>query len=137
EGKVQVLSAETARSTAVKHLFLAGLSEQALSSAEQTGRLYDERDLSRLVRSETPPPEHDAVEQRVSDMMLLFYELVTRASHSLTLSFAALDERGQVLPASPLVDDLRRCFPPGSIVRTELPLGGSTGREGPPQGRRD
>ena len=43
-GRVRVLSAKTARTVHAKHLFLAGMCEQAFPSPERAGKLYSEAD---------------------------------------------------------------------------------------------
>src|SRR5262249_25509233 len=47
--------------------------------------------------------------------MLLFYQLVTRARRSLTLSYPAVDERGQDLLPSSFLSAVHDCFRPGAI----------------------
>ena len=42
--------------------------------------------------------------------MLLFYEMLSRAEESLTISFPALDDKAQTLPPSPYVVELERLF---------------------------
>lgn len=106
-GRVRILSAETARHTTAAHVFLVGASEQSFSG----GRRADELDLA----EDAPAAAGDA--------MALFYSLVTLAGRTLTISYPALDDKGQQLPPSPLVGELRRCFGAGRIHETQLPLG--------------
>lgn len=106
-GRVRVLTAESARHTSAPHVYLAGLCEQAFSSAARSDQL--EATSEALARQ--------------SDTMFLFYALVTRATESLTLSYPALDEKGQQLPPSPMLLELERCFGPEGIPQTRLPLG--------------
>ena len=40
--------------------------------------------------------------------MLLFYEVLTRAEESLTISYPALDDKAQALPPSPYVTEVER-----------------------------
>ena len=42
--------------------------------------------------------------------MLLFYEVISRAEESLTISYPALDDKAQKLPPSPYVIELQRMF---------------------------
>jgi ATP-dependent helicase/nuclease subunit B len=107
-GRVRVLPAQQARLTRPKHLFLGNLSEQAFPSgnAARTAALED-GDLGR------------------SDEMLLFYELVTRPTESLTLSYPALDERAQTLPPSPFLAELERAFGDLALPRTVQPRSGA------------
>jgi len=50
---------------------------------------------------------------------------LTRADESLTLSYPAMDDKGQQLPPSPLLTELERCFGPAGIPVTTQPLGES------------
>jgi hypothetical protein len=77
-GRVRVLSAEAARFVRPKHLFVGGLSEQSFSRGALDGRRRG---------SEEDEPAADAR----SAEMLLFYQLVTRPTESLTLSYPARD----------------------------------------------
>lgn len=131
-GRIRVLAAESARNLHVKHLFLAGLSEQSYSSAETTGALYRESDLQRF--TDTGPPL-DTAEQQVGETMLLFYDMVTRPQASLTLSYAALDDRGQALTPSPYLTELERCFAPGAIPTTTMVAGATLDHEDEPLSR--
>lgn len=115
-GRVRVLSAETARGMSAAHVFLAGLSEQSLAASVQPGLAGSEDDPQ--LSSQTG----DALADQ-SEPMLLFYSLVTRATEGLTLSYPALDDRGQQLPPSPFVTELQRCFPSAAIRVTTQPLG--------------
>ncbi len=122
-GSVRVLSAESARRVAAQHLFLAGLNEQAFSDLQSDAQAADRSDADQ------------------GDPMLLFYDLVTRATQSLTLSYPALDDKGQSLPASPMLTELERCFEGVAISRMTMPLGGvvlTNGlSDGSPQSRSD
>ncbi|MCH7752159.1 MAG: PD-(D/E)XK nuclease family protein, partial [Planctomycetes bacterium] len=115
-GRVRVLTAESARHESAPHVFLAGLSEQAFSSSDQAGQPDPEGDPPR-----SGQPDDSLAEQ--GDAMYLFYSLVTRADESLTLSYPAMDDKGQQLPPSPLLRELERCFGPAGIPVTTQPLG--------------
>jgi len=123
-GRVQVLSAESARKLTVKHLFLAGLSEQSFSAPATSGETAIANQSQSLLDS-LPDTlvEPVAVHVRHSDSMLLFYELATRATHSLTLSYPALDAKGQPLSPSPLLTELVRCAGTDRILQHTMPLG--------------
>ena len=99
-GRVRVYSAETARHLTAEHVFLIGLSEQSFSANSRAGELDQDRQRS---------AEEVASDQ--ADMMYLFYSLVTMATESLTLSYAAIDDKGQQLPASPMIDAVLKCLP--------------------------
>jgi len=57
-----------------------------------------------------------------NDEMLLFYDLVTRATHRLTLSYAAINDKGQALLPSPFVTQLRQCFGETPTSQFIMPL---------------
>ena len=118
-GRVSVLAADSARHRTFDHLFLVGLEERAFSGVAERGRLVDEQVLqtSQAEPYEPGPPSGDA--------MLLFHELITRANKSVTLSFAALDEKGQALPPSPMLIDVERCCSEIPIHWTKMSLGES------------
>jgi RecB family exonuclease len=122
-GRVRVLSAATARSVEVKHLVLAGMSEQAFPSPERQGRLYSESDyraLANIADQDRAAAELPAV-SRSQEEMLLFYEMLTRAEERLTISYPALDERAQALPPSPYVEELMRIIGPTHLQRPKMP----------------
>jgi ATP-dependent helicase/DNAse subunit B len=110
-GRVLVLSAEAARLVRPKHLLIGGLSEQSFPAARRT-------DAAVL---DDGSPEESAAALR-SDEMLLFYQLVMLPTETLTLSYPALDERGQTLPASPFLIELERAFGNAAIPRTTQSL---------------
>jgi ATP-dependent helicase/DNAse subunit B len=123
-GRVRVLSAATARTVEAKHLMLAGMSEQAFPSPERQGRFYTEAEYRRLANaSEGNERDHDPLAlARSHEEMLLFYDVLTRATERLTISYPALDEKAQSLPASPYVTELERIvgldrLPPRSLLR--------------------
>ncbi|QEG35180.1 PD-(D/E)XK nuclease family protein [Bythopirellula goksoeyrii] len=120
-GQVRFLSAANARNLEVRHLFLAGLSEQSYSSGESSARLYSQQELGQFISDEQnrgPTPEEQA-----GDAMLLFYEMVTRPSETLTLSYPALDDKGQAMSPSPFLTELERCFAEGSIFKVTMAVG--------------
>ncbi len=110
-GRVRVLSAEAARFTRPRHLFLAGLSEESFA-----GRRRVELD-------EQPDASRQRLGDSAADEMLLFYQVVARPTETLTLSYPALDEKAQQLVPSPMVAELERCFGDNAIGRTVQALG--------------
>ncbi len=122
-GRVRVLSAESARHVSAPHVFLAGLSEQAFSAAETAGRLSLDSDFKRPNTLEEVALSREAAQ---SEAMLLFSTLVTRATESLTLSYPALDKKGQSLPPCPLLNELEQAFVPHTIPKTTQPLSNAT-----------
>lgn len=113
-GRVRVLTAETARHLSVPDVFLVGVTEQAFSASQAVNPLEasGQRTTSQLADDQ-------------SDVMYLFYTLVTRAKRSLTLSYPAFDDKAQQLPPSPLLTELRRCFP-GLEIPTQTQQPGQT-----------
>ncbi|MFO0789865.1 MAG: PD-(D/E)XK nuclease family protein [Pirellulales bacterium] len=118
-GRVRVLSAQSVRGLSVRHVFLAGLSEQAFPAAPQSGQLASDSDYRLLSgsprskkgsRGELSSPEAAPASTHSQDEMLLFHEVVTRARESLTLSYPAMDDKAQELPPSPYVIELERLF---------------------------
>ncbi len=115
-GCVRLLKAESARKLSIKHLFLAGLSEQSFSSTV----VVDAESASEVKESDAAPTPEP--QPKRDDGRLLFYELVTRPSESLTLSYAALDAKGQPLSPSPLLTELERSVGEDRISHTTLSL---------------
>ncbi len=120
-GRVRVLSAESARNLSAKHVFLSGLSEQSFSSLESTGRLYSEHEITRFGTEATTAEQNAA--QQTGESMPLFYDVLTRANDTLTLSYAALDDKGQALSPSPFVIELERALEPARISTITMPPG--------------
>jgi ATP-dependent helicase/DNAse subunit B len=133
-GRVRVMSAEQARNLAVQHLFLAGLSEQSYSSAEGPGSLYREVEIQHFA---DPGSLANLSEQQTGEAMLLFYDMLTRASRSLTLSYPALDDKGQALTPSPYLTELERCFPRATLPTTVISIGGRVDTASAPLSRSD
>lgn len=114
-GRVRVLSVATARNISAKHIFLAGMSEQAFPSPEPPGLLCSRSDYEFFTNVAHQPAARSSGDQdaiptttRAHDEMLLFYEIVTRANQSLSISYPALDDKAQDLPASPYVGEIER-----------------------------
>ncbi len=111
-GRIRILSAELARHLEVDHLFVMGLGERSFPRLTGPSGLLDERD--RLVFKKAGidlPGSADPT----PDEMLLFYQMLTRAHRSLTLSYPAVDERGQDLLPSSFLTAVRDCFQPGTV----------------------
>src|SRR5262249_44216963 len=110
-GRVRILSATAARNISAKHLFLAGMSEQAFPAADSPGRLATDGEYRQLADSTQhgkSATEKSAAATRTQEEMLLFYEVLARAEESLTISYPALDDKAQTLPPSPYVIELER-----------------------------
>jgi len=122
-GRVRILSAEAARHVSAKHVFLAGLNEQSFSSSESVDSLFNVGSLGQLQQPEEQDGSPFSLQSHTGDEMLLFYELVTRATEKLTLSYPALDGKGQSLSPSPLLTELEQCFGKTSLPQISIPLG--------------
>ncbi|MCH2115029.1 MAG: exodeoxyribonuclease V subunit gamma [Pirellulales bacterium] len=123
-GRVRVLSAETARHVSAKHVFILGLGEQAFAlrdtgAGDGIAAAHDDRESQGGLNGQ-------------SELMLLFYELVARATGSLTLSYAALDSKGQPLLPSPMLTELERCFGVAPVPITTMSFGETQGSEANP-----
>jgi len=106
-GRVRVLSAEAARFIRPRHLLIGGLSEQSFPAGARSDRRAGEE-------GDGEEPQDDLR----SEEMLLFYQLVTRPTETLTLSYPALDAKAQMMPASPYLVELQRSFRGVEIPRT-------------------
>lgn len=113
-GRVRIVSAQSIRAIEVPYLFVAGLSEKAFPPPSREDRVYSESEYQRLNNVGLRFIDH---RERSCDEMLLFYEVVTRPSRRLTLSFPALDESAQPLLASPFLIELERTLS-GQLTRT-------------------
>jgi ATP-dependent helicase/DNAse subunit B len=109
-GRVRIHSAPTARNLSARHVYLAGMSEQAFPAPEPAGRLAAESDyrFAAHVADQELVDSPEAGTTRSQDEMLLFYEVLTRADESLTISYPALDDKAQSLPPSPYVLEIER-----------------------------
>ena len=115
-GRVRVLSADSVRALHVDYLFFAGLTEKAFPPPEREGRLYAENEYREL-REAGLPVALDV--DRSQEEMLLFYEVLTRASRRLTFSYPGLDEKAQPLLPSPYLVEVERIL--GVESRKEMP----------------
>ena len=134
-GHVWVLTAESARKLSTKHLFLIGLEEQAFSNNSSPQQAI-EADGAQPSGPDDPDSaaENAAADDGRSDAPLLFYELVTRPTKSLTLSYPSLDAKGQPLAPSPLLTELEHRVGEGKITRRVMPLGQGIEHESKPYG---
>ena len=116
DGAVKVLSASGARALEIPYLFFAGLSEGSFPRSDRQDRLYSDAESQRLIEAGLPLV---ARSERNSEEMLLFYEVLTRATKRLWLSYAALDQAAQPLSPSPYLRELEYAFGGVGIQRTE------------------
>lgn len=106
-GRVCVLSAASVRALRVPYVFLAGLTERSFPQPEREDRLYGEADARRLAEAGLPMVTRA---ERSQEELLLFYEVLTRATQHLYLSYPALDSKAQTLLPSPLLTEVQRLF---------------------------
>ncbi|TWT90555.1 ATP-dependent helicase/deoxyribonuclease subunit B [Pseudobythopirellula maris] len=106
EGRVRIATAATAATLPCRWLFLCGLSEESFAASRGASM---EEDPAADEANATP---QDAETQ-------LFYELASRPSEWLVLSYPALDHAAQPLPPSPFVTELERLFPAGALRRDD------------------
>lgn len=100
-GRVRVMGARDLAGQNVPYLFLAGLTEKSFPAPASPTRLEN-------------------AAQRAYEEMLLFYEVLTRATRHLVLSYPAIDEAGQPLVPSPYLEEVEQACGPGRIVRRAL-----------------
>lgn len=116
-GRVNVLSAASARALEIPYLFVAGLSELDFPASSQQGQIYSDRERARLIQAGLPFVNRP---DRSREEMLLFYEVVTRAVRRLYLSYPSLDEKAQPLSPSPYLEEVERVF--GNRLHRETQL---------------
>ncbi|MEX0678244.1 MAG: PD-(D/E)XK nuclease family protein [Pirellulales bacterium] len=117
-GTVRVLSAEAARNLSAPYVFLGGLAEKAFPPANRDDCLYSDAERRQLAAAGLPFASH-ALDSRFE--MLLFYEVVTRATRRLVLSYPALDPAAQPLTPSPYLSEVQRACGPGRIKKNTQP----------------
>jgi ATP-dependent helicase/DNAse subunit B len=108
-GRVRVLSVELACGLAVDHVFIIGLGEGSFPRLSPPASLLDDAQRAALRDAGcgmTVPQD------RLPDEKLLFFRLVTAARRSLTVSYPAVDDKGQELLPSSFLIALRDCFAP-------------------------
>jgi ATP-dependent helicase/DNAse subunit B len=108
EGRVRVLSPYRVRARRVRYLFVASLQEGEFPSHDPGDPLLGDERRADLGLPARRDPEH---EERY-----LFYACVSRPSDRLYLSWRDSDDDGQVLPASPFLEDVSDLLPPGGVV---------------------
>lgn len=93
-GRVRVVAAEEARHIDCDYLFVLGLGEKSFPKLSPPTSLLDDSDRNALRELGVPFAKPA---DRLGREQLLFLQLVGRPKLELTLSFAAVDERGQDL----------------------------------------
>ena len=115
-GRVRILSAASVRALQIPYLFVTGLAERSFPPPDRQDRLYHEPEYRQLIEQGLPLV---ARTERNREEMLLFYEVITRASRHVWLSYPALDEAAQPLSPSPYLEEVVQTCGAGRIRRTE------------------
>ena len=114
-GCIRILGVDQIRNLDVPHLFLIGLIENSFPTTRADDCLFSESErrdfISRGVALRHRSEHH-------ADEMLLFYSVVTRARQSLTLSYPAVNSKGQPVFPSPYVTALKSLFTSESLKQT-------------------
>lgn len=116
-GRVRVLSAPSVRALEIPYVFFAGLAERSFPPPDREDRLYSEAEYRGLIEEGLPLV---ARAERSREEMLLFYEVMTRASSQVCFSYPSLDEAGRPLSPSPYLEEVDQACGPGRIARTEV-----------------
>jgi len=106
-GCVRVLDVEQVRHLSVPHLFVVGLSESSFPQNRPDDCLFGDAERRDLAARGVALRHR---EQHQQDEMFLFYNLVTKARASLTLSYPAINRKGQPVFPSPYVTAIRSLF---------------------------
>ncbi len=106
-GCVRILDVEQIRHLDVPHLFVVGLAESSFPMNRTDDCLFGELDRQEFARRGVPLQHR---EQHQRDEMFLFYSVLTRARSQLTLSYPAVNSKGQPVFASPYLVALRSLF---------------------------
>eukprot|EP00456_Euglypha_rotunda_P023866 TRINITY_DN196_c0_g1_i1.p1 TRINITY_DN196_c0_g1~~TRINITY_DN196_c0_g1_i1.p1 ORF type:complete len:1131 (-),score=283.95 TRINITY_DN196_c0_g1_i1:5477-8869(-) len=106
-GCVRILDVEQARHLDIPHLFIAGLAESSFPLNRSEDCLFGEIERLDFARRGVTLQHREQLQR---DEMFLFYSIVTRAKASLTLSYPAVNSKGQPVFASPYLVALRSLF---------------------------
>ncbi len=116
-GCIRVMSTQSIRGLRVPYVFLIDLAEHVFPATHGGDRLYNEAEAMELSKAGLPlrnRAEHN------SEEMLLFYEVLTRATRRLFLSYAAWTEKADPLLPSPYLADVRRACGQTAIATVEV-----------------
>ncbi len=111
-GCVRVLSMDQLRHIDTPHLFLVGLTEESFPRRRSEDCLFTNTEREHLA-AQGLPLQHAAQHQQ--EEAYYFWSLLIRARRSLTLSYAAVNSRGQPSFPSPYVMAVQRLFAPGVL----------------------
>ncbi len=115
---IAALPVIVARAPHFDHVILLGMVEGEFPLAMTNPPLYTHRERSALAQQGITIPPPDQADERS-----LFYETITRARRSLTLTRTYLDERGNTLPASPYLTALLDLVQPASVPLQRIGAG--------------
>ena len=114
-GCIRILGVEQIRNLDVPHLFLVGLTENSFPMNRSDDCLFSEAERRDFI-SHGIALRHRSGHH--ADEMFLFYSVVTRARRSLTLSYPAVNSKGQPVFPSPYVTALKDLFSPDAFTMT-------------------
>lgn len=117
EGRIRLVSMEAARLLRPEHLFLVGMSEQAVPAAAPA---------SAVSTFGTSREDH------LSNEMLKFYELSMSAQRRVTFSYAGLDAKAQPLKPSSYVAEVQRLLglePSPQLITHDQPVTAAADRQ--------
>ena len=102
---VRVVSAIHARGVSYPWVFLIGLTEDSFPAPRDRLAVYSPAQRRQLRQQRLPLPGDEDHHQ---GEMLLFYELLTRATRGLWLSYPALNEKAETLLPSPYLQEVQQ-----------------------------
>ncbi|HEY0983968.1 PD-(D/E)XK nuclease family protein [Schlesneria sp.] len=114
-GSIRILGMEQIRNLEIPHLFLLGMTENSFPMSRSDDCLFSEAERREFLEQGVIL-RHRSSHQ--ADEMFLFYSVVTRARKSLTLSYPAVNLKGQPVFSSPYVTALTTLFTKGAFVET-------------------
>ncbi len=112
-GCVRILDVEQARHLDVPHLFVVGLAESSFPLNRSDDCLFGEAERQEFARRGLALQHREQLQR---DEMFLFYSVLTRARSRLTLSFSAVNSKGQPIFASPYLVALRSLFAESALA---------------------
>jgi ATP-dependent helicase/nuclease subunit B len=111
-GCIRILGIEQIRNLDIPHLFLIGLTENSFPATRTDDCLFSESERRDFI-SHGVALKHRSGHH--ADEMFLFYSVVTRARKSLTLSYPAVNSKGQPVFPSPYLTALKSLFTSESL----------------------